>query len=151
MILLLLVPCDGGVTVRVDACRYPQVSAWRSILAANEFSEMQTTRKTSLNFTLLILLFFLRGVGLEYVATPQPTATDLTPGPTNPVLLFALVSLLWLGINLLQVVWNVAVYERYALHATCASAPSQLGANPAMRTGVAGGSPSRALNGLWTC
>lgn len=73
---------------------------------------MQTVRKTSLNFTLLILLFFLRGVGLEYVATPQPTVTDLTPGDTNPVLLFGLVSLLWLGINLVQVVWNVAVYER---------------------------------------
>jgi len=71
---------EGKAGRKKKRIRYPQVSAWRSILAANEFSEMQTVRKTSLYFTQLMMLFFLRGLSLEYVATPQPNATDLTPG-----------------------------------------------------------------------
>jgi len=39
----------------------PKVSVWRNILIANEWCEMQTERHTDIDFTLMFLLFFLKG------------------------------------------------------------------------------------------
>lgn len=45
----------------------------------------------------------LSGFRLRYAATPQPKMGDLTPGPINPLLLFAIETLLWLLISIIQV------------------------------------------------
>ena len=51
------------------------VSAWRTILAINEWSAMQTMRKIDINFSLFWILFFLLGIKLESNATNQPNLT----------------------------------------------------------------------------
>ena len=104
------------------------VSIWRTILVANEWNEMQTIRQTSIEFTLLFMVFLLLGYvvseimisnsnmtrcKLEYLATPQPTANDLSEGPLNPYLRFANTALWWLILSYAQVLWKWAIYERY--------------------------------------
>lgn len=59
------------------------ISVWRSILVANEWSEMQTMRKTDIKFTLFFLALILIGTpNLQFAATTQPVLDDLTPGNT---------------------------------------------------------------------
>lgn len=48
------------------------VSVWRTILCTNEWTELQTLRRTNVVFTLFFLAFFLVGLDLQYNATPQP-------------------------------------------------------------------------------
>ena len=50
---------------------------------------------------------------MQYVATPQPDINDLTRGDVDPVLRFAHVTLWFLIVNFLQLVWNWAIWERY--------------------------------------
>jgi hypothetical protein len=50
------------------------------VFACNEWSELQTLRRTSFEFTMLVLILLLVGADLQYVATPQPRATKLDPG-----------------------------------------------------------------------
>ena len=56
------------------------MSVWRTVFACNEWSELQTLRRTSFEFTMLVLILLLVGADLQYVATPQPRATNLDPG-----------------------------------------------------------------------
>lgn len=62
------------------------VSCWRTILVANEWTEMLSLRRTNLPFTLLFIGFFLLGLGLENNATQQPDLQDLDDGPLNVIL-----------------------------------------------------------------
>jgi meckelin len=88
-------------------------SIWRTILAANEWVEMQTMRKTNLNFTLIWVVFILGGMDLQYVATQQSNIDDLTPGTLNIVLRFANTTF-WIGLcTFIQWFWNYLIYERY--------------------------------------
>ena len=89
------------------------ISAWRTIFCANEWNEMQSTRKTDSTFTILFILFLFVGCDMQYVATPQPDINDLTRGDVDPVLRFAHVTLWFLIVNFLQLVWNWAIWERY--------------------------------------
>jgi hypothetical protein len=41
------------------------VSIWRTILAANEWAKLQVSRRTSVNFTLFWIGFFLIGIKLQ--------------------------------------------------------------------------------------
>eukprot|EP01112_Ceratiomyxa_fruticulosa_P015929 TRINITY_DN476_c0_g2_i2.p1 TRINITY_DN476_c0_g2~~TRINITY_DN476_c0_g2_i2.p1 ORF type:complete len:1026 (+),score=149.84 TRINITY_DN476_c0_g2_i2:116-3193(+) len=89
------------------------VSIWRTLFIANEWNEIQTMRQTSVVFTLIFVGFFMRGIGLEYLATSQPNTHDLTPAPTNMVLRFCITSFFWLLISLIQVIYFRGIHFRY--------------------------------------
>eukprot|EP01041_Mallomonas_annulata_P004874 gene4874-9718_t len=97
-----------------------QVSIWRTILAANEWSELQTTRRANIQFTLFWIGFFLLGLKLEFNATSQPNLNDLSqPSSTssstslNPILRFANTTWWWFLMVTIQVLWKVLIYERW--------------------------------------
>lgn len=46
---------------------YQQVSVWRTILVANEWTELQCTRKTDIRFTLFFLGFVLLGEAYFFI------------------------------------------------------------------------------------
>lgn len=90
-----------------------KVSVWRTILVANEFLELQTVRKTNIQFTLFFLAFFLVGMNLQYNATSQPDLNDKSAGEQNIVLRFANTTFFWLILSYAQWLWKFAIYERY--------------------------------------
>lgn len=90
-----------------------RVSVWRTILVANEWSEMQTMRKTDIRFTLFWMAFFLLGVNLEYSATQQPNLANKSVGDLNIVLRFANTTFWWLIISAGQYLWKFLIYERF--------------------------------------
>ena len=50
------------------------VSIWRTYFVANEWNEIQTTRKTNPFFQIFCTLFFLNVVGIENVTTSDPNS-----------------------------------------------------------------------------
>lgn len=94
--------------------RDAKVSVWRTILCANEWSELQSMRKIDIKFTLFFLAFFLLGaLHLEYNATPQPDLDNKTEGQLNVVLRFANTTFFWLIISYGQWLFKYLFYERY--------------------------------------
>lgn len=89
------------------------VSAWRTILAINEWSAMQTMRKIDINFSLFWVLFFLLGLKLEYNATNQPNLNNIDEGELNVVLRFANTTFWWLLMGFIQYSWRYLIYDRY--------------------------------------
>ena len=91
------------------------ISAWRSIFVANEWAELQTTRRTSVHFILFWLGFFLVGLGLEHNATPRPRIdrNDFTPGHHNIALRFVNTTFFWLALAFVQWLWNYLIYQRF--------------------------------------
>lgn len=55
------------------------VSAWRRLMVANEFNELQIKRVFQTNWSLIILICILYGGGFQYLSTAQPDGTDLDP------------------------------------------------------------------------
>lgn len=90
-----------------------QVSVWRSIMVANEWSEMQTLRKTDIRFTLFWLAFILIGCKLEYNPTIQPSLDDLHENEINVVLRFANTTFFWLVFSAAQYLFKYLFYERF--------------------------------------
>jgi hypothetical protein len=90
------------------------VSVWRTVFAANEWSEMQVYRRTNFFFTILLLLVLLVGADLQYLATPQPSATTLDQNAVNPVLRFANLVWWWLVIFVPQRLYAWLLGERYS-------------------------------------
>ena len=70
------------------ACHRAPVSVWRTLFVANEWNEMQTARKTNINFVLLCMAFVLVGYKLENVACSWP-GFYLADGHHNIALRFA--------------------------------------------------------------
>ena len=89
------------------------VSAWRTIFVANEWTELQTLRRTSTHFVLFWMGFFLVGLGLEHNATSQPNLGDRTPGHHNIVLRFANTTWWYLALSFVQWLWNYLLFERF--------------------------------------
>lgn len=90
-----------------------KVSVWRTILAANEWTEMQTMRKTDIRFTLIWMLFFLYGLNLQYNATQQPDLNNRQQGQLNVILRFANTTFWWFVLSYTQYIWKYLIYERY--------------------------------------
>ncbi|TMW63403.1 hypothetical protein Poli38472_002344 [Pythium oligandrum] len=101
------------------------ISVWRTILVANEWAELQTIRRTSLELTLIVLLFLLYGCDLRFVAVPIPKA-QMAYVPTrstslvtdqelalNLYLRFAIISSLWLLLCIAQRLWKWMIWERF--------------------------------------
>eukprot|EP00736_Rhodelphis_marinus_P002010 Rmarinus@m.25033 len=89
------------------------VSIWRTLFIANEWNEIQTLRYVNIELALFMLLFFLRGLNLEYLATRQPVASDLDEGETEDVLRFAVAMFFWLAVALAQWLFKKLFYHRY--------------------------------------
>ncbi|KAJ3057841.1 Meckelin, partial [Quaeritorhiza haematococci] len=69
-----------------------------------------------MEFTLLWMLFILIGFRVRYAATPQPDLRDLTPGQTNPILLFAINTMIWGLICFAQWSFHFLLYDRFYRH-----------------------------------
>lgn len=89
------------------------VSAWRQILVANQWNELQAMRRVSTTPTLLGLAFLLVGLGLDNLASPHPSLTGAALGRKNAILRFANVAFWWILLTAVQWLWRCAVQERY--------------------------------------
>lgn len=87
------------------------VSVWRTILIANEWSEMQGSRHTDIDFTLMFLLLFLAGLDFQFLATPQPDQNDLTESATNAAVRFFVISMWYFTVVLIQLLWKFLSYR----------------------------------------
>jgi len=101
------------VTADGKQSRQGGVSVWRTILVANEWTELQTIRKTDIRFTLMFLALILLGQGLDYNATLQPDLDNKSPGPLNVILRFANTTFFWLILSYGQYLWRFMIAERY--------------------------------------
>jgi len=95
------------------------VSIMRTLFVANEWRELQTTRRIKPTLQLILVIFFLKVVGLEHWSTTDPisrTAVDTNIhfiGEINLTLRVAVVSLTFLLIAIVQ--WFIFgfIYERF--------------------------------------
>ena len=58
----------------------PDVSTWRSLFATNEWNELLSYRRCSLEFTLILIMWLFSGQNWIYVATSRPNQFDLSAG-----------------------------------------------------------------------
>lgn len=93
------------------------VSMWRSIKMITRWRELQTHRRVNVHWTLFWMVFILIGCKVRYVATPQPDASDLSTGSTNPVLLFGMNTSVWLCLVVVQLLYKYLIHDRYIHHA----------------------------------
>lgn len=100
-------------TIQSPTADTAKVSIWRTILVANEWCELQTTRKTNVIFTLFFVGFFLLGLDLDYNATSQPDLNNTSAGQMNAILRFANTTFFWLILSYAQWLWKFCIYERY--------------------------------------
>ena len=89
------------------------VSMWRTVLIANEWNRMQTRRKNSVEFSLILVGFFMYGLDQYNNASPQPNFDNAHHGHTNVALQFANNVMFWGMASLSQYVWRFLLYERY--------------------------------------
>lgn len=87
------------------------VSVWRTILVANEYSEMQIKRKTDIKFTLFFIVLILIGLNYQFNATQQPNVLDLSSAPQNVILRFAITTFWWFIFSTGQYLWRFLIYE----------------------------------------
>lgn len=93
--------------------RHQQVSAWRSILIAKEWNNLQSRRKTAIEFTLAWIIFFFIGRALYQNALSSPNLEKSSSGYINIVLRFANTVWWWVSLSVAQWVWKIIFYERY--------------------------------------
>ncbi|XP_029641528.2 meckelin-like [Octopus sinensis] len=94
------------------------VSAWRVLFVANEWVEIQTSRRINIVFQLLSLLFLLIVVGFENFAFNDASSSFTAPDtgnvvPQNRVFRFTLSTTLYLLIATCQWLYKVIFYERF--------------------------------------
>jgi len=82
-------------------------------MVANEWAELMTVRRTSLEFTLFWLAFILIGCNLQYNATHQPDLNNTEPGTINILLRFANTTWWWAVLSLAQWGYKICIGERY--------------------------------------
>lgn len=110
--VLSLLLLFSAAVVSADS-RFAPISIWRTLHAANEWSELQTTRRLHLPFVLLVLATIMQAGGLQYVAVARPGVNDLSPGPINPLLQFGNNIFWFLVVAGIQLLFTVLIYERY--------------------------------------
>ncbi|XP_023349212.1 meckelin [Eurytemora carolleeae] len=93
----------------------PPVSVWRTYLVANEWNEIQTTRKSKISLQVLIFLVLMKVVGLENLASADAhnrlwTEEDEYMAEHSYVCRFALGVSIWAGISVFQTLFWVGVY-----------------------------------------
>ncbi|UJR38008.1 hypothetical protein I4U23_030690 [Adineta vaga] len=94
------------------------VSVWRTYFVANEFHEIQTFRRINPTIQLFFVLFMLKVINLENVATVQ-SGVNLFPSSTdyqadyNGILRVGIAFSMWLGTGIIQYLLYVGFYERF--------------------------------------
>ncbi|XP_077982500.1 meckelin-like [Glandiceps talaboti] len=94
------------------------VSAWRMFFIANEWNEIQTTRKTNVVFQLFMVVLFLHVIGFEDLASSNPRAYVNTDSEyyieeNSQTLRFAVATIVYLIIALCQWIFFTFIYERF--------------------------------------
>ncbi|KAL9962665.1 hypothetical protein ACROYT_G031787 [Oculina patagonica] len=108
-------PTQGGEAGATDA----PVSIWRTLFIANEWNEIQTVRKINPELQIFLVLFFLKVVGFEFLATTDPqstTSVNLTTdyvGEYSKVLRFAILAIVFLSVEAVQWFFFAFIYERF--------------------------------------
>lgn len=103
-------PLGSDIKEEIDAL--PNISVWRSILIGNEWCEMQTERHTDIDFTLMFLLFFLKGLNLVNLSTAQPVEQDLSEDVSNVLLRFFVICIFYFLVVIAQLIYK-AIYYRF--------------------------------------
>eukprot|EP00191_Tetraselmis_sp_GSL018_P009876 CAMPEP_0177615986 /NCGR_PEP_ID=MMETSP0419_2-20121207/23841_1 /TAXON_ID=582737 /ORGANISM="Tetraselmis sp., Strain GSL018" /LENGTH=849 /DNA_ID=CAMNT_0019113867 /DNA_START=777 /DNA_END=3326 /DNA_ORIENTATION=- len=83
------------------------ISCWRTIFTANEWNELQTLRKTSLEFTMFMVVLLLEGIGLQNGAEVNPDAGDISKTrvvETSQLLRFGITSVVFLLVEVFGIV-----------------------------------------------
>lgn len=108
-------PTQGGEGGAMDA----PVSIWRTLFIANEWNEIQTTRKINPELQIFLVLLFLKVFGFEFLATTDPQTifsvnqiTDYV-GEYSKVLRFAALSIVFLAVEAVQWFFFAFIYERF--------------------------------------
>ncbi|XP_067004734.2 meckelin [Anabrus simplex] len=94
------------------------ISIWRTYFIANEWNEIQTSRKVSLLFQLLTTTFLLKVMGIEHWATADPElhtdpAEYMAISPPSLVCRLAVGFLVYILVYFLQFLFVKGLYERY--------------------------------------
>ncbi|XP_065347535.1 meckelin [Cloeon dipterum] len=94
-----------------------RVSIWRTYLVANEWNEIQATRRTSVTVQLLVTVFCLQVIGIEHWATPDPelhTVAQSKFGESKSLALrFAVGLLVYIVAYVVQWLVVTGFFERY--------------------------------------
>ncbi|XP_073085930.1 meckelin isoform X3 [Manis javanica] len=106
---------EGEGSVRSAAV---PVSIWRTYFVANEWNEIQTVRKINPLFQVLTVLFFLEVVGFKNLALMDLSSSlSRSPAsyiaPYSLILRYAVSTVLWLVIGIIQIVFFAVFYERF--------------------------------------
>ncbi|KAJ8042251.1 Meckelin [Holothuria leucospilota] len=94
------------------------ISIWRTYFVANEWNELQATRKSHVGLQLLTTLFLLEVIGLVHLTTTDPVGS-VTPDPNayygnyDVILRFGVASGIYLIIGIVQWIFFTFVYERF--------------------------------------
>ncbi|XP_072013761.1 meckelin-like [Amphiura filiformis] len=94
------------------------ISIWRTYFIANEWNEIQETRRINSVFQIFAVLFFLEVIGLKHLTTTDPRS-DVSPSPDDytgdqsRVLRFAVASGMYIIIGLVQWLFFTLIYERF--------------------------------------
>jgi hypothetical protein len=89
------------------------VSTWRTVFVANEWAQLQSARSISLEVSLVFLLFFQQGLGLEDFSRLTPSGTGDPGVPHDLFLRFALSSFLLLALAVVQWLARWAFWDRF--------------------------------------
>jgi meckelin len=93
------------------------ISIWRTLFVANEFNELNVLRKISLEWTLMILAFFLTGLSWVNAAAETPSLTTSTNNiASNYVLRYFISSFVFFVIGLAQILLQKFLTIWYATH-----------------------------------
>ncbi|CAH1268916.1 TMEM67 [Branchiostoma lanceolatum] len=94
------------------------VSMWRTYFVANEWNEIQTTRKSNTVFQLFTVLLFMNVIGFENLTTTDPRAylvidSEQYVGGYSKLLRFGMMSTFYLVVAIAQWLFFTFFYERF--------------------------------------
>ncbi|KAG7470031.1 hypothetical protein MATL_G00135210 [Megalops atlanticus] len=94
------------------------VSIWRTYFVANEWNEIQTTRRINPAFQVAAVLFFLEIVGFSSLALRDPSSAlkrdaEAYVPQWSLILRYGVATAVWLIIGLLQILFFTVFHERF--------------------------------------
>ena len=75
---------------------------YRKVQIAHEWEKLFTLRDYSIPFAIIVIVFLLNGLDLDYVSTPIQSNTLISTGTSSPVLRVPFLCLLWIALYLVQ-------------------------------------------------
>jgi len=92
-------------TTKKEAGKETQVSVWRTYFIANEWSEIQTTRRISPIFQYFVMVLILNVIGVGNIATMDSSSnlnlnSSSYTAPMSSVLRFALIGCVYILLGL---------------------------------------------------